>query len=166
MPNLIALAIPLFFVGIFIEARVARARKLSVYRLGDALADMGCGIAQQLAGIFFTVGIVLALSFVYEHRLFTLPTWAAWVAAFVGIDFLYYWWHRLSHEVNFLWAAHGVHHQSEDYNLAVALRQSISTWATSMPFYLPLALLGVPVLHFAVILGLTTLYQLDRKSVV
>jgi hypothetical protein len=83
----------------------------------------------------------------------------AWVAALFFVELAYYWWHRLSHEVNLLWAAHVVHHHSEDYNLAVALRQSVTTWATSLPFYLPIALLGVPTFHFAVILGVSTLYQ-------
>ena len=64
--------------------------------------------------------------------------------AFLAVDFTYYWWHRLSHRVNFLWAAHVVHHQSEDYNLAVALRQAVATVWTILPFHLPLALLGVP----------------------
>lgn len=77
----------------------------------------------------------------------------------LGAKLMVDWWHRLSHEVNVLWAAHVVHHHSEDYNLAVALRQSVTTWATSLPFYLPLALLGVPTFHFAVILSLSTLYQ-------
>ncbi|MBS1152547.1 MAG: Sterol desaturase, partial [Myxococcaceae bacterium] len=159
MPNLIALAIPFFFLGIFIEWRVARARQLPVYRLGDALADMGCGIAQQLAGLFSIVALVAGLNAAWAHRLLTLPDWAAWVVGFVGVDFVYYWWHRLSHEVNFLWAAHGVHHQSEDYNLAVALRQSVFTSLLFFPFLAVLALLGVPPLQLGVIAALNNLYQ-------
>jgi alkylglycerol monooxygenase len=92
-------------------------------------------------------------------RIFDLHGAPAWIVAFMGVDFFYYWWHRLSHEVNFLWAAHVVHHQSEDYNLAVALRQSITTGWSSLPFYLPLAVLGVPTLVFAVTHALSTLYQ-------
>jgi hypothetical protein len=61
--------------------------------------------------------------------------------------------------VNVLWAAHVVHHQSEDYNLAVALRQSITTGWSALPFYLPLALFGVPPAVFAVTHALSTLYQ-------
>jgi len=160
-PNLIALAIPLFFVGIAIELVVAKAKGRRVYRLGDAMGDMGCGIAQQVVGLLFaTAAIGGSYGWLYGHRLWTLPTaWLPWVAAVTGVEVAYYWWHRLSHEVNLLWAAHVVHHHSEDYNLAVALRQSVTTWATSLPFYLPLALLGVPPFHFAVILGLSTLYQ-------
>lgn len=161
MPNLIALAIPLFFVGILIELGVARVKGRSVYRAGDAMGDMGCGIAQQLMSFFVAQTVMAAVySWVAEHALLTLPTtWLPWVVAIVGVEFLYYWWHRLSHEVNLLWAAHVVHHHSEDYNLAVALRQSVTTFATSLPFYLPLALIGVPTFHFLAVLGLSTLYQ-------
>lgn len=160
-PNLIALAIPLFFLGIGIELAVARAKGVKVYRAGDAMADMGCGISQQLMSLFVSTATLTALyTWVESHKLVTLPTtWLPWVAAILGVEFAYYWWHRLSHEVNILWAAHVVHHHSEDYNLAVALRQSVTTWITTLPFYLPLALLGVPIFHFAVVLGLSTLYQ-------
>lgn len=160
-PNLIALAIPLFLLGIVVELVVARRRGVKVYRLGDAIADMGCGVVQQLVSNLLGGWVtLLAYGAVFERRFFDLPTaWLPWVAALVGVEVAYYWWHRLSHEVNLLWAAHVVHHHSEDYNLAVALRQSVTTWATSLPFWLPLALLGVPPVPFAVMLGLTTLYQ-------
>ncbi|MBL8911104.1 MAG: sterol desaturase family protein [Archangium sp.] len=160
-PNLIALAIPLFFLGILIELGVSKAKGRKVYRLGDAMGDMGCGIAQQLTSLFLATGaMTAAYTWLAQYKLWTIPTvWLPWVVAVLGVEFLYYWWHRLSHEVNILWAAHVVHHHSEDYNLAVALRQSVTTWATTLIFYLPLALLGVPVFHFAVVLGLSTLYQ-------
>jgi hypothetical protein len=66
------------------------------------------------------------------------------VTAFVLVDFAYYWFHRASHRVNFIWATHVVHHQSEEYNLTVALRQSWIQGLFSMVFYLPLATLGIP----------------------
>lgn len=159
--NLIALAIPLFFLGMGIELVVSKVKKRPVYRAGDAMADMGCGIAQQLVSFFIATAVLThAYTWLSTHALFQLPTpWLPWVLAVLGVEFAYYWWHRLSHEVNLLWAAHVVHHQSEDYNLAVALRQSVTTWITTLPFYLPLALLGVPGLHFGVVLGLSTLYQ-------
>jgi alkylglycerol monooxygenase len=159
--NLIALAIPFFFLGMVVEMAVARAKGRTVYRLGDTLADMGCGIAQQLMAFFVSTSVLAsAYGWLAQHAWWKLPTfWLPWVAAVLGVEFAYYWWHRLSHEVNLLWAAHVVHHHSEDYNLAVALRQSVSTWVTTLPFYLPLALLGVPLTHFAVVLGLSTLYQ-------
>jgi sterol desaturase/sphingolipid hydroxylase (fatty acid hydroxylase superfamily) len=160
-PNLIALAIPLFFVFIGLELAVAKKRGLTVYRTGDALADLGCGIGQQLVSVLLGAAVLsTSYSFLYDHRFLTLPEGVVpWVVAFFAVELGYYWWHRLSHEVNLLWAAHVVHHHSEDYNLAVALRQSVTTWATSLPFYLPIALLGVPLGVFGAMLSLSTLYQ-------
>jgi sterol desaturase/sphingolipid hydroxylase (fatty acid hydroxylase superfamily) len=157
----IAFAVPFFFLLIGVELVVARARGRRVYRLGDAIGDLGCGMAQQVALIFLAATILSAYAWVYErHRLHTWQSSAAvWGLAVVGVDFLYYWWHRLSHEVNLLWAAHMVHHQSEDYNLAVALRQAILTSFTMQLFFLPLALLGVPALVFATVNAISTLYQ-------
>jgi alkylglycerol monooxygenase len=159
--NLIALAIPLFLVFIGVELAVAWRRRVQPYRLLDALVDLSCGVTQQTVNLFFAAGLLALYTFVYDHRLvgFAASSPWPWLIAFVGVDFFYYWWHRLSHEVNFLWAAHVVHHSSEDYNLAVALRQGVFTNLTSWPFYFPLALLGVPPLVFVVMQSLSTLYQ-------
>jgi sterol desaturase/sphingolipid hydroxylase (fatty acid hydroxylase superfamily) len=160
--NPIAIAIPFFLLLIGLEVAVARRRGRSVYRVEDALADLGCGIGQQVALVFFAATL-LAL---YEafHERFRLLDFAPgsiwpWVIAFLYVDFAYYWWHRASHEVNLFWAAHAVHHQSEDYNLAVALRQGIVTSFTSLPFNLPMALLGVPTPVYAAMLAISLLYQ-------
>jgi len=147
-------------VLIGVELVVARRKRRSLYRLPDALCDLGCGVAQQTGVLLYSGVLLAAYAWLYEHtRLVTLPGWAQWVVAFIGVDFLYYWWHRLSHEVNLLWAAHVVHHQSEDYNLAVALRQSVTTTATIFPFYATLALVGVGPLPLGVATALSTLYQ-------
>ena len=83
----------------------------------------------------------------------------AWVACFLGVDFFYYWFHRASHRVNAVWATHVVHHQSEEYNLAVALRQGAFQGWFSWVFYLPLALVGFPPLMFLTLSAFNTLYQ-------
>ena len=123
-PNYIALAIPLFFVAIAIEVGVARLRGADVYRFSDSFGDVGCGVAQQIVMIFVAVIKVTGFAYVYEHfRVYEFPSAAlAWAFAFIAVDFIYYWWHRLSHRVNFLWAAHVVHHQSEEYLLASLLQ--------------------------------------------
>jgi sterol desaturase/sphingolipid hydroxylase (fatty acid hydroxylase superfamily) len=161
-PNLIALAIPFFFLFIGIEWLVARARRRPVYRLADAIGDLGCGVGQQVVLVFAGASLLAAYAGIYERwriHTFAPGSLAPWILAFVAVDLIYYWWHRASHEVNLLWAAHVVHHQSEDYNLAVALRQAVATSFTSLPFYLPMALLGVPPLAYAVTVSLSTLYQ-------
>jgi alkylglycerol monooxygenase len=157
----IAFAVPFFLVFIGVELGVARARRRSVYRTGDAIGDLGCGMFQQVMLVFLTGASIALYTLVYERL--RVVTWSSpvvpWVLAMVGVDLLYYWWHRLSHRVNILWAAHVVHHQSEDYNLAVALRQAILTSFTAQPFYAPLALLGVPPVVFASANAVSTLYQ-------
>lgn len=159
--NPIAIAIPIFFVLIAGEFLWSRAANVRVYRFHDSISDLSCGIIQQTTGLFLklvTVGIYVWL----EPRiaLIDLPnTWTTWVLAFVMVDFFYYWWHRWTHEMSLGWISHVVHHQSEDYNLAVALRQSITSSLTSWPFYLPLALLGIDPIIFITCNALNTLYQ-------
>lgn len=162
IPNYIAYAVPAFFVLIAVELFVLwRRERLSWFRFDDAITNLSCGIGQQVLGVLLKAGLVAVYAFVHAHGLRLLPEdsiWT-WVAAFLGVDFAYYWWHRASHRVNFLWAIHAVHHQSEEYNLSVALRQAWFSSITAMAFYLPLAALGVPPLPFAAMLAFTTLYQ-------
>jgi alkylglycerol monooxygenase len=161
-PDYIALAIPLFFVGIAIELIAARWKKRVVYHFADAITDLASGVTQQVVG-FFAAALLLGIYvLVYEHA--RLVTFAAsspvmWGLAFLGVDCAYYWWHRLSHEVNFMWAVHVVHHSSEDYNLAVALRQAVFSDLTVTPFYLVLAVAGVSPLAVITVRSLSTLYQ-------
>jgi alkylglycerol monooxygenase len=161
--NYIALAIPFFLAFIGLELLFARARRRrGLYRLSDALADLGCGVGQQVVLVFAGAALLAGYAALYDR--FRIATFGPaspvpWLVSFVFVDFAYYWWHRLSHEVNFLWAGHAVHHQSEDYNLAVALRQSIATSFTSLPFYYPMALLGVPTVVYASMVAFSTLYQ-------
>ncbi|HEY1416983.1 MAG TPA: sterol desaturase family protein [Myxococcaceae bacterium] len=158
----IALAVPIFFVLIGVELLFARARRQRVYRFTDSFADLGCGVTQRVVLLLFEAGLLAVYALLYQHgRLWTFAPGSPWpwVIAIVGVDLGYYWWHRLSHEVNLLWAVHVVHHQSEDYNLAVALRQAVLSPITVMPFYLPLAVLGVPLVPFFIVNALSTLYQ-------
>lgn len=160
MVNPIAVAVPFFFVLIGGEMLWAKKRKVQVYRFVDSITDLSCGIASQIEAALLGATLLAIYTFVYDHRLLTIrQTWAQWLVAFFVVDFVYYWWHRASHEVNILWAAHVVHHQSEDYNLAVALRQAVLTSWTILPFHVPLALIGVPPLVFATVYALSTLYQ-------
>jgi alkylglycerol monooxygenase len=161
-PNYIALAIPLFFLLIFIELGVAVRRGVRSYRFADAIADLGCGVTQRVLLLLFEASLLLSYVLLYEHaRFYDLAPHPvlAFVIAFVGVDFIYYWWHRASHRTNFLWAAHVVHHQSEDFNLAVALRQGVLTPVTTAPFVVPLALIGIPPLIYLTAASLNTLYQ-------
>jgi len=156
------LAIPFFFLLIGVELVVARLVERDVYRLSDSVNDLSCGILQQVAEVFLKTALFAGYAWLFaSHRLFEVPATAAWAwaACFLGVDFLYYWFHRFSHEVSAGWAAHVVHHQSEEYNLTVALRQGAFQPAFSWVFYLPLALLGFPPAMFLAAASFNTLYQ-------
>lgn len=163
----IALAIPVFFLLIGLEIWFEHRERRrdsgrTLYRLNDTINDLACGTIQQLAGVFGKTVLFAGYILLFERfALFRLDpgNWAHWPVAFLGIDFFYYWFHRASHEVNFLWAAHIVHHQSEEYNLSVALRQSAVQQFLGAPFYWPLALLGVPPMMFLALDAFDTLYQ-------
>jgi alkylglycerol monooxygenase len=158
----IVLAIPVFFGLIALELLVARALERDYYSLADSLSDLSCGIVQQLVEVFAKTALFAGYVLVYDRwRLAEIPLTAvwAWVACFLGVDFFYYWFHRTSHRVNAVWATHVVHHQSEEYNLSVALRQGAFQGWFSWAFYLPLALVGFPPLMFLTLSAFDTLYQ-------
>ncbi len=155
-------AIPIFMASIVIEALIARRRAPGAYDIPDALTSLHFGILSQVWGAFTRVigfGIyVLA----FEHlRVTTLPADSVWVWIFALLfyDLCYYWAHRAGHEINLFWASHQVHHSSEYYNLTTALRQTATGGFTSWPFYIAMAIAGVPPMVFAVVGLIDLLYQ-------
>lgn len=158
----IALSIPIFFALIGVEVVYARWRGEHLYRLNDSLNDLSTGILDQVLGVFTKAIIVGGYAAVWER--FRVSEWSAsspwtWVICFLGVDFFYYWFHRVSHESNLPWGAHIVHHSSEEFNLSVALRQGAFQPLFSFAFYLPLAWLGFPPVVFLTCSSFDTLYQ-------
>jgi alkylglycerol monooxygenase len=159
---LVAAATPVFFALIAIEVWVARRRRVRAYALADSLASIGCGVWTVTLEVFTKAAAVLLFAFVeqrYALLHFDAGNWLTWVVFFVLLDFLYYWAHRWSHEINFLWGMHSPHHQSEEYNLTTALRQGAFQDTVHMPIFLPLALLGCPVEVFITVLTFSKFYQ-------
>ena len=153
-------SIPIFFLLIGIELLFGYLKNKKLYRFNDALTNINLGIGSQVVGIMTKGLLFMAYLYLYENRLYTFEnTWWTWILLFIGVDFFYYWFHRASHEINALWAAHIVHHQSEDYNLSVALRQSWFQGWFSWAFYLPLAVVGFDPVIFAAMVSFNTLYQ-------
>ena len=160
--NFVLYAVPFFFLLIAIELLADRWRGVSNYRVADAINSLSTGVLSTTTGLL-TKGVgLVTYAFALKHlALFELPAerlWV-WVLAFVLYDFCYYWLHRMGHERNILWAAHSVHHQSEDYNLSTALRQTSTGFLLGWIFYLPMAVLGVPLLVFVSVAALNLLYQ-------
>ncbi len=159
--NYIVYSIPVFFLLIGIELIIDKFRKTGYYRLNDSLSNINAGITEQVTGAFlkaFVVGIY-AWIFTQYSRWHIPANIFTWIILFIAVDFFYYWFHRLAHEINVLWGGHVVHHQSEEYNLSVALRQGAFQKFGSFLFYLPLAFIGFDPVMFIVVSQFQTLYQ-------
>jgi sterol desaturase/sphingolipid hydroxylase (fatty acid hydroxylase superfamily) len=160
--QIIVLATPVFLALIALELAVGLRRGRHTYRLNDALNSVGLGMLSQVAGVLTRFAVTGVYAVAYEHiALWRLPAeaWWVWILALVFYDLCYYALHRAGHRVALLWAAHVVHHQSEDYNLSTALRQTSSGWLVGWVFYLPMAVAGVPPIVFGTVALIDLLYQ-------
>ncbi|MBC7885982.1 MAG: sterol desaturase family protein, partial [Saprospiraceae bacterium] len=140
-------AIPFFIVLIVIEYGASCLIRLKVNRLFDTVSSLSSGITNVLKDILGLSIIIISYGWMADHlALIRIESSVAlYVLAFIGLDFAGYWSHRFSHEINILWNRHIIHHSSEEYNLACALRQSVSEiFAVFTILFLPMALLGVP----------------------
>ena len=138
--------IPLVIALITAEFIYSYINKKDFYKKDDTLASMGL-LAGNVAVSLITKGsILLVYIYFYQFRLFTindlLPIWAVWALTFIVIDFVYYWYHRCSHRIRFLWAVHMNHHSSEEMNYVVSLRQAWFGPITKIPFFIFMPLVG------------------------
>lgn len=145
--KMLNIAIPIFFLLYFFEKFMEGRLGKSVIRPMDSISSFSSGITNVVKDVMgLSIGI-LSYKWMLEHlAIVHIPaTWLVVVVAFIAVDFQGYWVHRWSHEVNFLWNRHIIHHSSEEFNLSCALRQSIATIFNYFTILLlPAAILGVP----------------------
>ncbi|MDH0142188.1 sterol desaturase family protein [Aquipseudomonas alcaligenes] len=160
--NVAVMAVPLYILLILLELAYERWSGRHTYRLADAVTSIDTAVLRMLLEGPLRLLLVVPYAWLYEHaRLWTLDPaspWT-WLLGFVAVDFCFYWAHRSLHRYNLLWGAHQPHHSSEDFNLSTALRKGAFQTAFDWPFYLPLALLGLPLPLFLVLLGTQLVYQ-------
>ncbi len=157
----VIIAIPMYFTLMAVELVYESVSKRRTYRLHDAVTNINTGVLQQLTNTFIAIFKIGIYTWIYENgALFELGQ-TAWtfVIAMIFWDLCYYWEHRMAHEISLFWGGHVVHHQSEDYNLSVALRQTSTGFIWGFPFFIPMALLGVHPIQFALAGGFNLLYQ-------
>ncbi len=167
--DLIAVAVPFFLLALLAELAVDRWRHTGLYRGNDAVNSLSAGILSTTTGYFTKLlplllwGLVLENFAVIDMQLawfdFSPRGLLLWLTAALAWDFCYYWFHRFSHEISVLWAAHAVHHQSEDYNLSTALRQTSTGFIFGWIFYLPLFVLGFPLEVLITVSAVNLIYQ-------
>ena len=159
-PVLVVLATPLFFLAMLLDWVGCQRAGIRAYRLMATLSDLASGCGQQVLTLFFMSIAMATYDGIASHAaLHIQPSLLSWAGLFLLDDLLFYLFHRASHRVGLLWASHAVHHQSEDYNLAVALRQAWFAPLFGLPFFLPLSLLGFPTAMVVTVRTLNTLYQ-------
>ena len=153
---------PIVLGMIFIEALLSNWQNKGLYKKQDTLCTVGL-LAGNIVMVFAIKGATLAFHFyLYQFRVFDLnaflPTWAIWTIAFISIDFIFYFFHRLSHRTRFLWAIHMSHHSSEEMNFAVSFRQAWFGPVAKLPFFMALPLIGLDPTVIAVAGVVSTLW--------
>ncbi len=160
--NLVLYAIPFFIVAMVVELAYGLVVHRNTYRLNDSVSSLFLGVLSQ-ARRFVTLGVGGYVYYLITEY-FSLPLmdaghWFTWVLAMVLYDFCYYWLHRLGHERTILWAAHIAHHQSEEYNLTTALRQTSTGFLLGWIFYIPMYLVGIPAEVVITVGSISLIYQ-------
>jgi alkylglycerol monooxygenase len=158
----VSFAIPVFVGMIAVEFIADRVQHRGQYRLADSINSLSCGMVNTGIKIFFGfIGLFFYQWVLRNLAPVQLPAshWGTWLFTFFAYDLCYYWQHRCGHTVGLFWAAHVVHHQSEEFNLTTALRQTGTGAFVDWVFYLPLVLCGVPILVVAGVGVVQLFYQ-------
>ena len=158
--NYLAFAVPLFLFFMALEYLYSKKKGKKRFRFAESVANLNVGIAERLMDVF-TTG---AFFFVFDHiqrnyGLFEINGGIfTWIALFLLTDLVWYWYHRLAHEINIFWAAHVVHHQSEDFNYTVSARITVFQAIIRGAFWSVLPLFGFPALMVTALLLVHGLY--------
>ncbi|XP_072041304.1 alkylglycerol monooxygenase-like [Amphiura filiformis] len=161
VPDYIYEAIPYFAGAMLLEliVSVIEGKREERFSLADTIASVTAGLfmlsVEAMAKGFEIVTFVA----IHKHYSFVTLPWDSpwtWIITFLALDFMYYWFHRLAHEVNLFWASHQVHHSSEEFNLSTALRQPL--FENKWMFYAALAL-AIPPSAIYVHMQFNTIYQ-------
>jgi alkylglycerol monooxygenase len=158
--NYIAFAVPLFLVFIGWEYLYSRKKGKNFFQYAESVANLNVGIAERLLDVFTTGIFFYAFDYIQKHfGIFDVKAgWFTWVALFVLTDLVWYWYHRLAHEINLFWAVHVVHHQSEDFNYTVSARITVLQAVVRSMFWCVLPLMGFPALMVSALLLVHGLY--------
>ena len=142
--NYSAFAIPAFFVFAGLEYYAAQKKKKTVFQYESSVVNISVGIAERLLNLFITTSFLSLFHWVYrEFAIWCVPdTWYVWILLILATDLVWYWYHRLGHEVNLFWAAHVVHHHSEEFNYTVSARITTLQAVVRNIFWCVLPLIG------------------------
>uniref|UniRef100_UPI00358F68BC alkylglycerol monooxygenase n=1 Tax=Myxine glutinosa TaxID=7769 RepID=UPI00358F68BC len=161
VPDYVLQASPYFAVLLILEIFLAQVRGKPYHAINDGISSISAGLISQTHSLLVRSIELVSYTYIFSNFCLVHLPWDSpwtWLLGFLGVDFGYYWAHRMGHEINLMWAAHQAHHSSEYYNLTTALRQSAVQRYGAWLFYLPMALC-VPPSTFYVHLQFNLLYQ-------
>jgi sterol desaturase/sphingolipid hydroxylase (fatty acid hydroxylase superfamily) len=153
-------ALPMFVLLMIVELIVAKVKKNDVIKSMDAVSSLSSGLTNTLFKILGITIYIVTYDFLLKHIVF-FPIQSKvlqYIIGFLVLDFYVYWWHRWRHQYNILWNEHLIHHSSEEYNLPVALRQTIADFINPATLlFAPAAVFGIS-LETLTILGVVMLF--------
>ena len=125
--DFIAFAIPFFVSFMLLEYYLSKRQNKKVHHFNESIANVNVGIVERISDVLISGSFFFVFSWLNQNfSLFEIKSnWVTWILLFLATDLLWYWYHRLGHEVNLFWAAHIVHHQSEDFNYTTAARITV-----------------------------------------
>jgi sterol desaturase/sphingolipid hydroxylase (fatty acid hydroxylase superfamily) len=153
---------PVFLALIIWEALYWRRRQPENYNLKDVASNAVLALMHQASDAIAWTVVIGLFYLVYQYRVFDLPPASVWTIAalFIAQDFFYYWFHRASHRIRWMWASHVTHHSSERLNFSTAFRQSLTYPISGMwLFWLPLAWLGFDPTHIIAVVAINLAFQ-------
>ena len=153
--------VPILLVLFLVEVIYSYKEEKHLYQQKDTLSNIVVGIGFFLSNLLSKIVMLFAFQFIYRFHLLKISdAWYIGIIAFLACDFSYYWFHRASHEISWFWAAHVVHHSSEQYNLSVALRLPWTMNITGQYlFWIWMPLLGFSPIMTIVCLEICLYYQ-------
>jgi sterol desaturase/sphingolipid hydroxylase (fatty acid hydroxylase superfamily) len=139
--NVYALLTPVLLALIALEILYCLWRRPAYYNFQDSMANLATAVLNQVVNVAVGAGVYFGYAAIRARWPLPAPSSALVSTAllFVGIDFLFYWFHRAGHRINIMWAAHSPHHTSEELNYTVAAKASVTQRLASFLFYAPLA---------------------------
>ena len=154
-------AVPIIIALILGEAIYSNIKGLNFYKTNDTLGSYGLLAGNVVVSLLTKGSFLLFNIYLYQFRLFTINdlmhVFFVVALTFVTVDFLYYWFHRFSHRIKFLWAMHMNHHSSEEMNFVVSLRQAWFAPFAKVIFFMPLPLIGFDPL-ITVVVGIVSTF--------
>lgn len=142
----IAFAIPFFVFFMLLEFYISGKKNKKVHHFNESIANLNVGIVERITDLLTTTSFFFVFDWLNKNFSFfeIEPSFITWILLFLATDLLWYWYHRFGHKINLFWAAHVVHHQSDDFNYTVAARITVIQAIARGLFWSILPIIGFP----------------------